>query len=248
MSEFSYSIFEIADGIIGLKMPDIFTSIKTGQDSLISPEDENKTKQESPEVAPVEISSDVPETETERARYSGHTHNKFSSFCLYPEDVDFETKDKDERIVLLLRRHPVTNVKWILITIALLAGPTILSILNVLSFLPAGYPFIVNMVWYMFTASFAIGNFLNWYFNVYFITDERIVDVDFYNLINKKVSDAEIEKIQDVSYLTGGVLRTMLNFGDVIIQTAAEVSEFDFNDVPSPEKVVRILNDLMEKK
>ncbi len=37
----------------------------------------------------------------------------------------------------------------------------------------------------------------------------------------------------------------LFNFGDVFIQTASEVSEFDFLAVPNPEKVVKILDDLM---
>jgi hypothetical protein len=88
---------------------------------------------------------------------------------------------------------------------------------------------------------------LSWYFNVHFVTNQRIIDVDFFNLIDKRVSDAEISKIQDVSYSTNGVLGTMLNFGNVFIQTAAEVSEFKFELVPNPEKVTKIIDDLMQK-
>ena len=88
---------------------------------------------------------------------------------------------------------------------------------------------------------------MDWYFNVYFVTTKRIIDVDFYNLIDKRVSDAEIDKIQDVSYTTGGVIRTMFNYGDVFIQTAAEVSEFDFMAVPRPEKGAKIIDDLKMK-
>ena len=39
----------------------------------------------------------------------------------------------------------------------------------------------------------------------------------------------------------------MLNYGDVQIQTAAEITEFKFELVPNPEKVAKILEDLMEK-
>ena len=176
-----------------------------------------------------------------------HSHNKLSSFCLYPHGIGFETKDDKEKIILMLRQHPIVNVKWILITLLLLTGPTLLTIFGVFSFLPTGFPLVITLAWYLVTMAYAIEGFLDWYFNVYFITTARVVDVDFYNLINKRVSNAEIEMIQDVSYTTGGVLRTMLNYGDVFIQTAAEVSEFDFFAVPSPEKVAKILDDLRMK-
>ena len=218
-------------------MPDIFVSPDKPNDGL------QKPKEESSKPTPIE----VPKTEAERHAMPGHTHNRLSSFCLYPDGVDFETRSEAERIILLLRRHPITNLKWIIITALLLTGPTLLSTFNVFSFLPTGFPLVITLAWYLVTSAYAIESFLDWYFNVYFVTTNRVVDVDFYNLINKKVSDAEIEKIQDVSYATGGVLRTMLNYGDVFIQTAAEVSEFEFSAVPNPEKVVKILDDLREK-
>ena len=87
-------------------------------------------------------------------------------------------------------------------------------------------------------------SFLTWFFNVYIVTDERIIDIDFYNLIYKEVSDANIDKIQDVTYKMGGVIRTLFNYGDVMVQTASEVPNFEFLAVPKPDKVAKVLQDL----
>jgi hypothetical protein len=212
-------------------MPDVF----------VSPDEKLHSETPSP------IPEKPPVTETQKKKIQGHTHSKFSSFCLYPDDVDFETRDENEQIILFLRQHPLINVKWILTTILLLSGPTLLGLIGVYEFLPTGFGLVLSLSWYLVTSAYAIEKFLSWYFNVYFITERRVVDVDFYNLVNKKVSDAEIEKVQDVSYQTGGVVRTMFNYGDVLIQTASEVTEFEFGAVPSPEKVAKILNDLMAK-
>ena len=102
----------------------------------------------------------------------------------------------------------------------------------------------IILAWYLFIMVYAMENFLDWYFNVYFVTTSRILDVDFYNLIDKRVSDAELDKIQDVSYTSFGVWRMLFGYGDVFVQTAAEVSEFDFLAVPNPERVVKIIDDL----
>ncbi|HTK03157.1 MAG TPA: PH domain-containing protein [Alphaproteobacteria bacterium] len=210
-------------------MPDIFISPKNTEPSV-----------------PVET-SEIPKTDFQKHQFPGHTHNRLSAFCLYPDGVDFETRSDKERIILLLRKHPITNLKWIIITLLLLTGPTLLGLFGIFSYLPVGFSLVISLAWYLVTSAYAIESFLDWYFNVYFVTTHRVIDVDFYNLINKRVSDAEIEKIEDVSYTTGGVLRTMLNYGDVFIQTAAEVSEFDFAAIPNPEKVVKILDDLRQK-
>jgi hypothetical protein len=188
-----------------------------------------------------------PITEEQKSAVPGHSHSRFSAFCLYPDDINFETKKDEEQIILMLRQHPVVNVKWVLITLLLLTGPSLLSAFGLFSLLPTGFPLVISLAWYLVTSAYAIESFLNWYFNVYFITTDGVIDVDFFNLVDKRVSEAEINKIQDVSYSTNGVLGTMLDFGDVQIQTAAEITEFKFEDVPNPEKVAKILDDLMDK-
>jgi len=180
-------------------------------------------------------------------RLPGHTHNPFTSYCYYPEKVNFETKEEAEKIVLFLRQHPIVNLKWIFIATVLALAPSFLLGFN-LSFLPGNFRFMAILGWYLVTCGYIFENFLTWFFNVYIVTDERVVDVDFANLIYKEVSDANIDKIQDVTYKMGGVARTFFNYGDVTIQTASEVPNFDFLAVPNPDKVVKVLQELRREE
>jgi hypothetical protein len=174
-------------------------------------------------------------------------HRLFSAFSYCPNDVTFESKEKEEEIVLMLRQHAIVNLKWIFFTIILFLCPPIFQKTGLLSLLPSGYPMVAILTWYLVTVAYAIEGFFSWYFNVFFITTRRVIDVDFFNLIDKRVSDAEIEKIQDVSYSTSGPIGTALNFGSVLIQTAAEITELSFERVPDPEKVAKILDELRAK-
>lgn len=167
--------------------------------------------------------------------------NLLGAFYKNPRGVDFETRHSDEQILLVLRKHPITNIRWILLAIVMIFAPTVLSVFPLLEFLPGNFQFIAILGWYLVTAAFSLQNFLTWYFNVDVITDERIIDIEFYNLIYKQVSDAKTDRIQDVTYKTGGALRNIFNFGDVYVQTAGEVPNFEFLGVPSPEKVVEVL-------
>ncbi|OGM82458.1 hypothetical protein A2376_01995 [Candidatus Woesebacteria bacterium RIFOXYB1_FULL_47_31] len=126
----------------------------------------------------------------------------------------------------------------------MILAPSILSIFPILSFLPVNFQLIAVLFWYLITTAFILESFLTWFFNVYLITDERIVDIDFLNLLYKEVSDANIDKIQDVTYKMAGAVRTLFNYGDVLIQTASEVPNFDFLAVPRPDKVATVLQDL----
>ena len=213
-------------------MPDVFVS-----------EPQNIPSDESSEP----VSTTVPTTDAKRMAVPGHSHSKFAGFCLYPDDIDFETREKDEKIILLLRAHPITNLKWIVVAVAMLFVPSIIGMIGILGSLPTGLDLIITLSWYLMTMIYALESFLSWYFNVYFVTTLRVVDVDFYNLIYKQVSDANISKIQDVTYNMGGVARTVFNFGNVFIQTAAEVSEFEFEAVPNPDKVAKIIEDMITK-
>jgi hypothetical protein len=208
-------------------MPDVFVS---------SPE---KTTNPTP--------TKVSKAESEKTEERSHRHHRMSSFRFYPKDIDFESRSKDEKVVLLLRQHVAVNFNWILITIAMIFVPIAARAFGVFTSLPSGFELVITMAWYLVTMIFAFEKFLSWYFNVYIVTNERVIDVDFHNLIYKRVSDAALDNIQDVTYNMGGVTRTILNYGDVFIQTASEVSEFDFLAVPNPAKVVKIINDLIEK-
>lgn len=145
---------------------------------------------------------------------------------------------------MLLRRHPITNLRWIFLAILMSLAPLLLASFPIIDFLPSNFRFVAILGWYMITLAFVFESFLSWFFNVNIVTDERIVDIDFVNLIYKEISDADIDKIQDVTVKVGGVAQTMFNYGDVYIQTASEKPRFEFLSVPKPEDVAKILQEL----
>lgn len=170
--------------------------------------------------------------------------NPLGSFLFCPKDVSFETLESDEKVILLLRKHLITNVPWIFIFLLLILVPPVFGGNEIFSSVPDNFKFIFMLIWYLIAFAYFIESFLTWFFNVYIVTDERIIDIDFFNLIYKEVSDANIDKIQDVTYKMGGVVRTVFNYGDVMIQTASEVPNFEFLAVPQPDRVAKVLQEL----
>jgi len=159
--------------------------------------------------------------------------------------VKFSTQASGETIILLLRQHPVTQVKWIVTAIIAAIIPTLLSSIDLINFLPASYQFATYLGWYLMVVGFTLESFLKWFFNVYILTDERIVDVDFVSLIYKNISAAKIDNIEDVTASQGGFLASIFDYGTVSIQTAAEKREFEFDGIPQPNKVTTVINDLI---
>jgi len=91
-------------------------------------------------------------------------------------------------------------------------------------------------------------SFLRWFFNIYVVTDRRIVDIDFLHLLYKEFSEARLERVQDINFKSGGIFAAFFNYGDVNIQTAAEVPNIEFLTVPQPARVVEMISDLLETK
>lgn len=177
-----------------------------------------------------------------------HPQNPLRPYLYLPANINFETRDSEEKVVLLIRRHPITNFSWITVFLLMLIAPGILGSFPILDFMPDRFQFIAVLGWYMITTAYFLENFLMWFFNVNVITDERIVDIDFSNLLYKKVADAKLDKIQDVAYKTGGAIRTVFNYGDVLIQTASEVPNFEFAAVPKPDQIAKILQELIKEE
>jgi membrane protein YdbS with pleckstrin-like domain len=171
-------------------------------------------------------------------------HSPLSSFFYYPDKVKFVNEDPEEKVILLLRRHPITNFHWILISFFLLIAPAFISVFSFFESLPGDYQTFFFALWYLITFGFMFEKFINWYFNVKIVTDERIIDVDFTNLLFREVSDANIDQIQEVSVEMGGAIRTFFNYGEVLIQTAAELPQIEFEAVPYPDKVAKVLREL----
>lgn len=176
-----------------------------------------------------------------------------TAFAVNPQGLRFETQEEQEVVILFLRQHFIVNVPWILLTIVLLIAPTVIfpklfSILSINFSLPTGYFLIGTMFWYLATFGFALASFIGWFFNIYIVTNERVVDIDFFYLLYKKFSEAELAKIQDISYTSGGILAAIFNYGNVTIETAGEAPNLIFELIPFPERTVETIRALTENE
>lgn len=168
--------------------------------------------------------------------------NPLAVFAPQPVGVTFETQDKDEKIILLLRAHLVTLVPASLQIIFLAIFPVLVSYLNFLGLdvfeaIAPTQKFWILVAWYLFVFGFAFYKFIFWYFNVYLITNERIVDFDFRGILHKETAYAKLSQIQDVTPKVIGFFGTLFHFGNVFIQTAAAKPEFEFHAVENPDLV-----------
>ncbi|OGJ21837.1 MAG: hypothetical protein A2804_01185 [Candidatus Pacebacteria bacterium RIFCSPHIGHO2_01_FULL_46_10] len=172
--------------------------------------------------------------------------NSLASFAVRPVGVTFDSQEPDEEVLLFLRQHISVNIPWLIAATLMIITPLILlPLFSPFKSIPWNFQFVLVLSWYLLTAGFAIEKILMWLFNSFIITDERMVDIDLYSLIFKETNYAQLDKIQDVTVKTGGALNSLLDIGDVFVQTASEVPEFVFDNIYHPTKVAKLLNELM---
>lgn len=169
-----------------------------------------------------------------------------------PKDITFESQEKGEEVYYLLRRHPVTNLVWVLLSITLLLIPLIILLVFkdyfgiLFEYIPSRIGITVILLWYSFVFFLSFRAFLLWYFNVYIITDKRVIDIDFSGLWNKRVSETQLDNIEDATYETSNFLHILFDYGDISVQTAAEKREFEFHSIPNPAIIHDKLTNLIE--
>lgn len=176
----------------------------------------------------------------------------FPAYEENPQNYRFEGQDLDEKILLVLRAHPITNLSWIIPSILLFFLPFILPAILLsaginLSFLPGTYDIVFLIINYLLVLVIVFEGFLYWYFNVYIVTNKNIIDVDFHSILFKHIDVAPLRNIEDTSSSMGGILNSIFHYGHVFIQTAGTSRNIDLASVPRPHHVADFILDEAHK-
>jgi hypothetical protein len=172
-----------------------------------------------------------------------------------PANFHFEGQKNNEQVLLLVRRHwfnilvqfimvffliIVLLLSYIIIPLAFDDFSDIYHSGRLLSFIES------LLAMFILTISFII--WIDYYFDIWIVTNQRIVNIEQNGLFHRTVSELDLPKIQDVTTQVVGLIPTFLNFGDVYIQTAAETGRFRFRQVPEPYKIKDLIMNLRKKQ
>lgn len=173
------------------------------------------------------------------------SENHGGSYVPKPKKLSIDIQAEDEQIVLLLRQHLLTQLNWVFIAILLALAPILFSAANIFDFLPMEFRIGGILGWYLLVIGFSLESYLMWFYRVFVITDERIVDVDITSMIYKDISTTKLDRIEDITAVSSGFLSSLFDYGTVVIQTAGAKQAVEFEDVPHPAKVSTLLNEML---
>lgn len=92
-------------------------------------------------------------------------------------------------------------------------------------------------VYYLFIWLFFFHHWIDYYLDVWVVTNQRILNIEQEGLFSRTISELNMEMIQDITSEIKGKLATFLNFGNVYVQTAGEEKRFIFEEIPNARQV-----------
>lgn len=116
--------------------------------------------------------------------------------------------------------------------------------LFVLMFSPNEIITLISAVVFLFSISYAFYYALIWFYDVYIITNMRLICVEQKSLFSKEFAEIELSKIKDVTYQIRGVFATLFKFGSVRIKSEDLVLELD--SLSDPDEIQEMLKRLSE--
>jgi hypothetical protein len=181
--------------------------------------------------------------------------NILCSFCHNPKGISFQTQKEDETILLFLRSTFLgTNLSWMIMTVILIILPPIIAVFltnsNLGSFnSPELSRFIIVFLlfYYLFILNYGFLNFLTWFYNVFIVTSERIIEINYSDVVVHNMAETKLSHIEDVRYAQSGFVPSFLDSGNIYIQTAGKEENFEVRSVPKPREITNIIEDLIKK-
>lgn len=167
--------------------------------------------------------------------------------------------DDDEELIAEIRKHPlgelITGLTGIVIA-TILAVSIVLLAVNLDSFSPdvgegGGAARTLLLVMGVVLSLVALGAtaiaVAIYRSNVIFVTNEKIAQVAYLSIFNRKVTQLSVGNVEDVTVHQKGIFTHIFNYGTIIVETAGEIANSAFTMVPHPNFYSQKIIDAHEK-
>jgi len=156
----------------------------------------------------------------------------------------------NEKVLAVIKRHPFGIIKLYLSAVIglIIAGGLLLFLMGdllprednaslyaaigVIAVVIVGFMIIVMLV-----------STIIYYKSKFVVTDRSISQTIQTGLFDRKISQLDIARSQDVTALKKGFIPTFLNYGQLLVETAGEQDNFRFDYCPNPDHYARLILD-----
>jgi uncharacterized membrane protein YdbT with pleckstrin-like domain len=154
----------------------------------------------------------------------------------FPDQLD------DEEVLMVFRKHPVVMRKGLVLC---MLGP-------LLGVIPAAVKPELGFTWFFggLIAGIVLGilfffpSWINWYYSVFIVTDQRLIQITQKGLFNRSFVDLSLNQIQSLNYEVAGIQATLLGYGTILVQTY--MGDLVIHDVHHPAKIYKRLVSILK--
>ncbi|MEN9390320.1 MAG: hypothetical protein RLZZ283_420 [Candidatus Parcubacteria bacterium] len=102
----------------------------------------------------------------------------------------------------------------------------------------------LGSLWALIIWQFLWVRWTDWYFDVWIVTNWRIIDIDQKGLFRRNTATIlDLNHIQDIDTELNGILGNLFDFGSIEVQSAGTKTEFSFEDARNPVRVERLIRE-----
>lgn len=165
------------------------------------------------------------------------------------------TLDPNETIIRIIRKHPI-NLLPVFIAAALVLLATVLGSgwltlhqAEISKYVPISVPSITGVLMLLDVLMLLIVGLAILIFrqNRIILTSKHLVQVKQNGLLDRSLSKFTLDELQDVKGSRTGLFATVLNYGDLMIETAGAKENFIFGPVADPLSTAELINDSHEQ-
>ena len=152
-----------------------------------------------------------------------------------------------ERILKICRRHwiylwPTLIGMFLVAVVPLVLVALLLDAVDVLDGTVARIYMILSLVYLLYWGARLVLTWYRYRNDIWVITNQRLIDSYRRHPFDLTVSTADLVNVQDMSVERKGLLATMLDFGNVVCQTASIDQDFLITGVPDPRETQALVD------
>lgn len=153
----------------------------------------------------------------------------------------FEDQFDDEEVLFVFRKHPIVMRRGLILGMLMI----LLCVLPV--FIKPEYSvYIIGLIVGLILGALVfLPSWISWYFSLFIVTDQRLIQITQKGLFHRSVVDMGLDQIQMVNYQVSGLQETLLGFGTIMMQTF--VGDLVIHEIHHPasiqKKMLEILRD-----
>lgn len=159
--------------------------------------------------------------------------------------------NKEEEVICYLNDHWVAISKaFLALILVIIFSIPLINFINWINSIAPQVAIILKLTTYglalIFTHWFFL-SIMNWLVSDWYITNQKIISFDNKPFVKSDTTFIKISEIHEVEKKKRGLLRNLLDYGDVIINVAAVPNPIKLKNLPCPSRFVNLIEEIRSK-